>query len=105
MTRPKRLGSGLVSLLAHVEPELRERVREVAAERKLPVSAVITEALEAGLPRLETRTARRPPRVYPPRICRDCGVEYQPRRIDGSSPSARCERCAAEWRRQRRMAR
>jgi len=30
MTRQKRLGSGLVALLAHVEPELRERVREVA---------------------------------------------------------------------------
>lgn len=59
MTRPKRLGSGLVSLLAHVEPELRERVREVAAERKLPVSAVITEALVAGLYTVETTRARR----------------------------------------------
>ena len=102
MTRPKRLGSGLVSLLAHVEPALRERVRSAAAASGRPVSAVITEALEAGLPRLETRIARRPPRVYPRRICRDCGVEYQPRRIDSLAPSARCERCAAEWRRQRR---
>ena len=59
MTRPKRLGSGLVALLAHVEPELRERVREVAAERRLPVSAVITEALVAGLYTVETTRARR----------------------------------------------
>lgn len=105
MTRPKKLGAGLVALLAHVEPELRERVRRAAAGSGRPVSAIITEALEAGLPRLEVRAVRRPRRVCPRRICRDCGVEFEPRRIDGSSPSARCDGCAAEWRRQRRMAR
>ena len=57
--RPKKLGSGLVALLAHVEPELRERVREVAALRKAPFSRVVTEALVAGLYTIETTRARR----------------------------------------------
>lgn len=35
---------------------------------------------------------------YPPRICRDCGVEFVPRRVDGSSPRARCDQCFEVWR-------
>lgn len=59
MTRPKRLGAGLVALLAHVEPELRERVREEARAQGRPVSAVVTDALCAGLFVVQTNRERR----------------------------------------------
>lgn len=57
--RPKKLGAGLVALLAHVEPELRERVRAEAAPQKRQVSAVVTDALCAGLFVIETQRERR----------------------------------------------
>ena len=58
-SRPKKLGAGLVALLAHVEPELRERVREEARLQRRPVSAVVTDALCAGLFVIETQRERR----------------------------------------------
>jgi len=56
--RPKRLGDGLVALLAHVDPELRERVREEARSSGRTVSDVVSEALVVGLHTIATTRAR-----------------------------------------------
>ena len=59
----KKLGSGLVALLAHVEPELRERVRAEAKLQGRPFSEVVTDALCAGIFIVETSRERRAARA------------------------------------------
>lgn len=49
MTRPKRLGAGLVVLSAHVSRDLRHYVQELAKERGWTVSMVVIEAIRRGL--------------------------------------------------------
>ena len=63
MTRPKKLGSGLVLLVAHLEPALRERVRAEALAQDRPLSDVVTDALCAGLFVIETNRERRQARA------------------------------------------
>lgn len=49
MTRPKKLGRGLVVLAVHVTPELRLQVYDEARRRGMPVSVFVTEALGLGM--------------------------------------------------------
>ena len=51
-----RRDRGLVYLMAHVEPELRERVRAEAAYQEQPISGVVASLINLGLVTLaETR--------------------------------------------------
>jgi uncharacterized protein (DUF1778 family) len=53
VTRPKKLGAGLVMLMAHVLPELRDRVRSAARDRGWTVSRFMVAAIERGAAELE----------------------------------------------------
>lgn len=57
MKARKKLGSGLVALLAHVDPGLRERVRREATAAGISVSEIVTDALLLVLPIVEASRA------------------------------------------------
>ena len=57
--RKPKLGSGLVMLVAHVTPELRDRVKRCARGQGTTESAIVTTALLSVLPLLELGAALR----------------------------------------------
>lgn len=94
---PSSALSRVLALLPEIDAAIVPGATDAETDRLRKVSHILHRRMHCAY--------RKRGAPYPKRICPGCAGEFSPKRVAGSSPTTKCDRCREEEERQNRLRR